>query len=88
MPHIGIASGKVIVGYVGTPIKYNCSVFGAPVALAARCASVKPELQEDQFASSSIVFPVREWEYRDFDEVFPPRKIKDPNGATYEQPHG
>ena len=36
-PHIGLASGKVIVGYVGTPLKYNCSVFGAPVALAALC---------------------------------------------------
>src|SRR5205823_660543 len=40
-PHIGIASGPVTVGYVGTPVKFNCSVFGAPVALAARCASVK-----------------------------------------------
>ena len=39
-PHMGLASGKVIVGYVGTPLKYNCSVFGAPVALAARCTGV------------------------------------------------
>ena len=36
-PHIGFGSGRVTVGYVGTPIKYNCSVFGAAVALAARC---------------------------------------------------
>jgi class 3 adenylate cyclase len=36
-PHIGIASGPVTVGYVGTPMKCDCSVFGAPVALAARC---------------------------------------------------
>lgn len=39
VPHVGIASGGVTVGYVGTPIKYSCSAFGAPVALAARCAS-------------------------------------------------
>ena len=31
-PHIGIASGQVTVGYVGTPLRYNCSVFGAAVA--------------------------------------------------------
>jgi len=84
MPHIGIASGKVIVGYVGTPIKYNCSVFGAPVALAARCASVKPYLQEEQIASSSIVFPEKEWKNRDFDEVFPPKTINDSNGNKHE----
>lgn len=41
-PHIGIASGRVIVGYAGTPLRYNCSVFGAPVALAARCAGIAP----------------------------------------------
>ena len=37
-PHVGVASGVVTVGYVGTPLKYNCSVFGEPVNLAARCA--------------------------------------------------
>ena len=42
-PHIGIASGPVTVGYVGTPIRYNCSVFGAAVALAARCAPSNPK---------------------------------------------
>ena len=30
LPHVGIATGPVIVGYVGTPLRYNCSVFGAP----------------------------------------------------------
>jgi class 3 adenylate cyclase len=44
-PHIGIASGPVTVGYVGTPIKYNCSVFGQCVATAARCAGIKPDPQ-------------------------------------------
>jgi class 3 adenylate cyclase len=76
-PHIGIASGGVTVGYVGTPIKYNCSVFGAPVALAARCAAVKPL---DESASSRIVFPASEWSERRFDEMFPTRKHKGPLG--------
>jgi class 3 adenylate cyclase len=52
-PHMGIAAGVVTAGFVGTPVKYNCSVFGAPVALAARCAG----LHSGQAASSSIVFP-------------------------------
>jgi len=39
-PHIGVAAGPVTVGYVGTPIKYNCSVFGPAVAMAARCANI------------------------------------------------
>ncbi|MBA2592872.1 MAG: adenylate/guanylate cyclase domain-containing protein [Gammaproteobacteria bacterium] len=42
-PHMGVASGTVIVGYVGTPLRYNCSVFGRAVALAARCAGVSPD---------------------------------------------
>jgi hypothetical protein len=75
-PHMGIASGNVTVGYVGTPIKYNCSVFGSPVALAARCASVKPKLNDDKFTSSFIVFPSAEWNNRNFDTVFPSRKYE------------
>jgi class 3 adenylate cyclase len=78
-PHIGIASGPVIVGYVGTPIKYNCSVFGAAVALAARCASVKPDKPEDE-GISRIVFPTSEWNGRNFNAVFPVRTLKGPSG--------
>jgi class 3 adenylate cyclase len=52
-PHMGIASGIVTVGYTGTPIRHNCSVFGSAVALAARCASVKPE----DHCESCIVLP-------------------------------
>ena len=83
-PHTGIASGRVIVGYVGSPRKYNCSVFGSPVTLAARCAGVKPETD---FAFSSIVFPSVEWGDRDFSMVFPPRRCTKPDGSTDEQPH-
>lgn len=84
VPHVGLASGVVIVGYVGTPLKYNCSVFGAPVALAARCAAVEPD---ESAVSSSMTFPAGEWGDRDFDEVFPPRKYKLEDDSEYEQPH-
>ncbi len=80
MPHVGIASGEVIVGYVGTPLKYNCSVFGAPVALAARCAGVDPDY--DRRFTSSMTFPADEWGERNFDEVFPARHIRDPDGTV------
>lgn len=84
VPHIGIASGPVIVGYVGTTTKYDCSVFGRPVALAARCATVRPK----SFAYySAIVFPASEWGDRDFDEVFPPNQLRNPDETIIEQPH-
>jgi class 3 adenylate cyclase len=86
-PHVGLATGKVIVGYVGTPLKYNCSVFGAPVALAARCAGVAPEPDAGPLGSS-MVFPATEWGHRDFGEVFPPKKYKLPDGTIHEQPIG
>jgi class 3 adenylate cyclase len=84
-PQMGIASGRVVVGYVGTPTKYDCSVFGAPVAMAARCAGVTPALGEP--FSSAIVFPASEWGDRSFDEVFPPRRYQHPEHGTVEQPH-
>lgn len=87
VPHMGLASGSVIVGYVGTPLKYNCSVFGAPVALAARCASVGVDPADESFVSSSIVFPADEWRARDFDELLPPRRYRNPDGSTFDQPH-
>jgi class 3 adenylate cyclase len=86
-PHIGLASGKVIVGYVGTPLKYNCSVFGAPVALAARCAGLAPDPAVGGH-STAIVFPAAEWGDRVFDEVFLPRRYKTPEGGLQEETHG
>jgi class 3 adenylate cyclase len=71
-PHMGIASGPVIVGYAGTPMRYNVSVFGAPVALAARCASVRQPDDSEQVISSTIAFPAADWADRDFDAVLPP----------------
>lgn len=86
-PHMGVATGLVTAGFVGTPVKYNCSVLGLPVTLASRCASVKPEKQ-DRFYSSSIAFPASEWASRDFDKVFPPRKTSGLDGELEEEPHG
>jgi class 3 adenylate cyclase len=85
-PHIGIASGPVTVGYVGTPLKYNCSVFGSAVALAARCAAVKPDIGSTGFYSSSIVFPAAEWKGYEFEKVVPRKKYKGSQGESLEQP--
>lgn len=76
LPHMGLASGLVTVGYVGTPLKYNCSVFGTPVALAKRCASIK----SSGHSGTSIIFPATLWEGYSFTEVFPNRRIERPDG--------
>lgn len=80
-PRIGIAGGEVTIGFVGTPIKYDCSVFGKPVTLASRCAAVKPEAR----GSSSIIFPAEHWEGRSFAEVFPPRRDRLPDGKVQDR---
>jgi class 3 adenylate cyclase len=74
-PHIGIASGRVMVGYVGTAMRYSVSVFGAPVAMAARCAAVRPTqeaVERVHWISSSIVVPESEWHGRPIADVLPP----------------
>jgi len=87
-PHIGLASGMMIVGYVGTPLKYNCSVFGAPVALAARCAGIRAEPPHYHGNYSSLItFPAAEWGERDLNEVFPNKRYEGPDGTAHEQPH-
>jgi len=86
-PHIGIARGPVVVGYVGTPLKFNCSVFGAPVALAACCAGIRPDPGDSEMFSTTITLPAADWIGRDFDNVFPPRRWRDPDGTLGEQPH-
>jgi class 3 adenylate cyclase len=67
-PHMGIARGIVTVGYVGTPLRYNCSVFGSPVALAARCAAAKL----GKSSSGNIVFPAELWQGYKFEDVLQP----------------
>lgn len=70
-PHVGIAYGTVTVGYVGTPLSYDCSVFGAPVTLASRCAGVAPDID----ARAWISLPSELWGDRSFEDLYPPTKI-------------
>lgn len=79
-PHIGVASGRVIVGYAGTALRYNVSVFGAPVALAARCAAVKPA-DAAKIVSSTIVMPASDWNERNLDELLPPGWVEEDDGT-------
>lgn len=79
-PHIGIASGPVTAGYVGTPVKYNASLFGTPVNLASRCASIKPV----EGCFPSITFPTSEWGTRDIKTILPPIKRKNSKGELFE----
>jgi len=95
LPHIGLASGRVVIGYVGTPLKYSATVLGNPVAMAARCAGVQPEVDGSTFYSTSISFPTVDWGDRNFDEVFLPEKVRIPEelridgeGEFEERPHG
>jgi Adenylate and Guanylate cyclase catalytic domain len=83
-PHVGIASGPVTVGYVGTRIKYNCSVFGQAVAVAARCARLKPEVGAS--FGATIFFPAADWTGRKLHELIPPKRYQGPNGEVHEQP--
>lgn len=82
-PRIGIASGLVTVGFVGTPLKYNCSVFGLPVTIAKRCASVESQIH----SQASIVFPANLWTGRSFEKIFTPVKQKRTDGSIVENPH-
>ncbi|HKQ48538.1 MAG TPA: adenylate/guanylate cyclase domain-containing protein [Phycisphaerae bacterium] len=75
-PRIGIAYGPVTCGIVGTPLKYDCSVFGIPVTMAKRCAS--------EAGPSSIVFPESAWRNRSFADIFKPRTYETPDGKTAE----
>jgi hypothetical protein len=84
-PHIGIASGRVIVGYPGTALRYNVSVFGAPVGLGARCAAVKPA-DPEKMVSSTIVMPGSDWGGRGLDDVLPPQLVEQRDGSKVPEP--
>jgi class 3 adenylate cyclase len=86
-PHVGVAAGRVTVGYVGSPLHYSCSVIGSPVVLAARCAAFKPPPPEPgQFFTRGIAFPAALWDGRQFDDVFPPRRYTMPDGEIKAHP--
>ena len=76
-PHIGIAAGEVIVGYVGTPLKYDCSVFGTAVTLAQRCCQITD-------TKGSIVLPASNWAGRTLEQVLTKRKMIPPDGKEFE----
>ncbi len=81
-PHMGIASGIVTVGYVGTPLRYNCSVFGKPVTIASRCADMKVDVPN----YASIIFPAKLWRNYSFREIFKPVETPSANFAIHETP--
>jgi hypothetical protein len=76
-PHVGIAAGEVIVGYVGTPLKYDCSVYGAAVTLAQRCCQIKD-------ARGSIVLPTSNWAGRTLEQTLTKLKLTPPDGKEFE----
>jgi hypothetical protein len=80
-PRFGIASGRVSVGFVGTAVRFNCSVFGRPVVLAKRCA----QIQSSKFGGYSIHFPAEQWGGRNLDDVFPKEKYRDIDGNDVER---
>jgi class 3 adenylate cyclase len=86
-PHMGLASGPIVIGYVGTPLLFSCSVFGRPVAIANRCTSADL-LDLEGMVSSSITFPVAEWRHRKVEDVIEPVRYRDPDDQTiiHEQP--
>jgi hypothetical protein len=81
-PHIGLAQGEVCVGYVGTPLRYNCSVFGRPVTLAARCCGA-----DSDSAGNSIFLPAEVWGNRNLNDYFKPRQLKYPDQGVIEIEH-
>ncbi len=81
-PHMGIASGIVTVGYVGTSMRYNCSVFGKPVTIASRCADMKVDVPN----YASIIFPAKLWRNYSFREIFKPVETPSANFTIHETP--
>jgi class 3 adenylate cyclase len=81
-PGLGIASGVVMAGFIGTPGKRTASVFGRPLALAAGCARLNPAGD----VASSITFPAVEWADRSLETVFQPIEYEHPEKGRVKQP--
>ena len=84
-PHFGIAAGRVVVGYTGTTTAYSTSIFGAPVALAARSTACKGR---EPGASITITFPSELWGDRSIAGLVQPKEDEQAwsigNERTYE----
>ncbi|MCE1273429.1 MAG: adenylate cyclase [Chlorobiales bacterium] len=81
-PDMGIASGRVVAGFAGTPREFTGSVFGRPVLMAAACSRMKPPGE----MASCITFPAEEWRNRSLMEVFPAIEFDHPEQGKVRQP--
>lgn len=82
-----LALGADVRHSVGTSLGYSVSVFGAPVALAARCAGIALPTTLEVPVSSYITFPAQEAADREFEALIPTETRRGPNGEPYEEPH-
>lgn len=87
-PSVGIASGRVTVGVVGSELNHGVSVFGGAVAMASRCAGVKLRADDDTSVSSGMTFPSIERAEHDLDVILLPRRYPQRDGSVVTQPHG
>ena len=69
--HSGIAKGIVTIGFVGSPLRYNCSAFGSPVNRASRCKGKKSRKKDTtKNHYTSIVLPHDIWDKTSFYRIF------------------
>ncbi|NTW51643.1 MAG: adenylate cyclase [Chlorobiaceae bacterium] len=80
-PDMGIASGRIAVGFAGTPKEFTGSVFGRPVLVAAASSRMKPAGD----MVSCITFPAAEWQGRSLHEAFPPLEFEHPEKGRVRQ---
>ncbi|MBS1861874.1 MAG: hypothetical protein JSS68_09195 [Actinobacteria bacterium] len=83
-PRIGLATGEVIVGYLGTPLNYSCNAVGRPVDLAGICAECEPQPGIPEAHATVITFPETDWQDREFEVAFAPRRWREPDGSRGE----
>lgn len=80
-PRIGLACGQLIIGYVGSRLDYRCAAVGHPVDLAEGCAGFGPPPGSPGAGEAYIAFPQEDWEGRDPEVVFAPRRLRVPDGS-------
>jgi hypothetical protein len=85
-PRIGIAGGELVVGYLGAPLDYRCAALGSGVELARACADAGSRPGWPGSSAISITFPEWDWEGREFDDAFAPRRFIERNGSIAEDP--
>jgi class 3 adenylate cyclase len=83
-PRVGLATGEVIVGYLGTPLNYSCTAVGRPVDLAGICAGCEPQPGIPESNATVITFPEADWRDREFEVAFAPKRWREPDGSRGE----